>query len=71
MKRFSEDEKDYMRRVVGKVPVEVMAEQMKRSLNSVRQFFFKSGISIVVPAWRMERFWQHVTEQRQQKRAER
>nr|WP_314424820.1 hypothetical protein [uncultured Erwinia sp.] len=71
MKRFSEDEKEYMRRVVGKVPVEIIAEQLKRNLSSVRGFFSKQGLSIVVPTWRMERFWQHVTEQRQQKRASR
>jgi len=69
MKKFSDLEKDYMRRVVGKVPVEAMAEQMNRSINSVRQYFHTNQISIKVPAWRMERFWQHITELRQQKRA--
>lgn len=69
MKKFSDLEKDYMRRVVGKVPVEAMAEQMNRSINSVRQYFQTNQISIKVPAWRMERFWKHITELRQQKRA--
>jgi len=69
MKKFSDLEKDYMRRVVGKVPVEAMAEQMNRNLSSVRGFFSKHRLSIKVPAWRMERFWQHITELRQQKRA--
>lgn len=71
MKRFSEDERDYVHRVAGKVPIEAMAEQLGRSTHSVRHFCQKEQLSIAVPAWRMQRFWQHVTEQRQQKRTSR
>ena len=68
MKRPTPKESAYILRVAGKVPLEVIASHLNRSLSSVRNFCHRRQISLAVPAWRMERFWRDVLDRREAER---
>lgn len=66
---YTAPEIEYLTRVAGKVPVEAASAQLKRSKASVVNICHKMGISLRVPAWRMEKFWPEVLAKRKAEKA--
>ncbi|WP_145055734.1 hypothetical protein [Mixta calida] len=58
---FSEDEVAYIRRVAGKVPVDVIARQLRRPVKNVQNWAYRRQIKLRVPDAVMSRYWQNVT----------
>lgn len=65
---YTDTELDYIRRVAGKVPVEAISAQLKRSKSSVTHACHERGISIRVPVWRLQKFWPEIIARRKQER---
>lgn len=56
-KHFTDEEKAYIRRVAGKVPAGVMAEQIGRKEKNVYNWGHRNRISLRVPNHIMNKYW--------------
>lgn len=56
-KPYTEKEKEYIRRVAGKVPVEVMAAAINRPVKAVLWWANNHGISLRVPFDTLAKHW--------------
>lgn len=56
-KQYSKKEQEYIQRVAGKVPVDVIAAQIKRNAQSVMNWASKRGISLRVPKDILKKYW--------------
>jgi len=54
---YSEEEKQYIRRVAGKVPATVIAETLNRSHSGIKQWASANGIRLRVPYAIMMKHW--------------
>lgn len=57
VKPYSPREQDYIRRVAGKVPAEVMASAIGRTRNSLVNWANRHGISLRVPYATLRKHW--------------
>lgn len=56
-KPYSPEERDYILRVAGKVPAEVMAAALCRTRNGLVNWANRHGISLRVPYSRLKKHW--------------
>lgn len=56
-KPYSEREKEYIKRVAGKVPAEVIAAAINRPISGILQWAHKNGIKLRVPHPIMVKHW--------------
>lgn len=57
VRRYTETEKEYIRRVAGKVPLPVMANALNRPKHTVQKWANEHGISLRVPYRVMIKHW--------------
>lgn len=64
-KVYSQLEQDYIRRVAGRVPILIIARQLKRTPNGVRQWAQQHGVKLRVPYRILLKHWpeciEHIT----------
>ncbi len=72
MKRhpFTTDESDYIRRVAGRVPVEIIAKTLRRSVQGIQRWAYRRGLKLSVPDSVMRAHWQDVIDERRKNAAE-
>lgn len=63
---YSEKEKQYIRRVAGKVPAAVIAETLKRSQSGIKQWASAHGVHLRVPYAIMMKHWRKYGAQERQ-----
>lgn len=56
-KPYSKKEQEYIQRVAGKVPLDVIASQINRNSQSVMNWASKHGISLRVPKEIINKHW--------------
>lgn len=56
-KPYTDNERDYIRRVAGKVPPEVIAQALNRPQSAIQQWANSHGISLRVPRQIMIKHW--------------
>lgn len=56
-KPYSEREKEYIKRVAGKVPAEVIAAAINRPVSGILQWAHKNGIKLRVPFGTLVKHW--------------
>lgn len=56
-KHFTEEERQYIRRVAGKVPARVMADQIGRQEKNVYNWAHRNRLSLRVPNHIMNKYW--------------
>ncbi|MBS2693903.1 hypothetical protein KFY51_28720, partial [Salmonella enterica subsp. enterica serovar 1,4,[5],12:i:-] len=62
VKSYSPREQDYIRRVAGKVPADVMAAALGRTRNSLVNWANRHGISLRVPYGILKKHWPEYAE---------
>lgn len=61
-KVYSQIEQDYIRRVAGKVPIPIIARQLKRTQSGVRQWAQHHGVKLRVPYRVLLKHWPEFVE---------
>ncbi len=56
-KTFSDTEKDYLKRVAGRVPIEFISQHIERDVKSVRDFCFRHKLAMKVPHKLLKKHW--------------
>lgn len=56
-KAYSDDDIAYIKRVAGKVPIDVIAQAIERTRNAVSVWCHRNGISYEVPYPRLKKHW--------------
>ncbi len=56
-KHYSLKEQEYIERVAGRVPAEVMAKQLKRSVVGVKQWANNHNLKLRVPHHILNKYW--------------
>ena len=54
---YTQKERDYIRRIAGKVPTEVIAAQLQRSIGSVRNWAYFNDVKLRVPHRILVKYW--------------
>lgn len=55
--KYTADEVEYIHRVAGRVPAEVMARQLRRSKTTLLNWTARHGISLRVPYKTLCKYW--------------
>jgi len=56
-KPYTQCEADYIRRVAGRVPVQLIAETLNRTPSGIRQWACANGVKLKVPYSLMVKHW--------------
>ncbi|MDU7377863.1 MAG: hypothetical protein E7L09_05755 [Enterobacteriaceae bacterium] len=61
---YTQDEIDYIQRVAGKVPAEVIAQTLNKSLNGLQNFACRHRIKLRVPYAILTKHWPEIAARR-------
>lgn len=56
-RHFTKKQSEYILRVAGKVPAQVIADTLSREIKSIYDFCERRQVSLIVPYSRLRKFW--------------
>lgn len=54
---YTRQEQEYIERVAGRVPAEIIAKQLRRSVSGLRQWACQHGVKLRVPHQVLTKYW--------------